>query len=384
MKARLLGTSLLASLAACSAQHGGLQIKPVGEASVRPDDGSLAKAQILLSRGEYALAIDAYRKAVRYDPGNAAAYNGLAISYDGVGRFDLSRRYYELALARAPRESKYYRNLALSLKRQGKADEAKELLAQMDMATAAPAAASATAKPAPLTLAGIARDGLTRVADTISDAARPHLDRLSMGEVLLSTGSSEQPVRTARSITVAIPVVEVRRPAEDIPIVAELTARPVGPSITIELPEAVPVMQEEPAMELAGSESEPVAGKPAFLPAGGVQIAIAAEPAALLEIALRPAIEPEPGCGASTAGPAFESAATGDANLAVFLGDFASARLGQSGSIDLPLIYRASVNLPVPGIKTEAVSSCTVQLADSPADADGVFNRLWREMDGTA
>lgn len=393
MKARLFGISLVALLAACSTQHAGLQIKPVGDEGTRPDDGSLVKAQILLSRGEYALAIDAYRKAVRHDPANAAAYNGLAISYDGVGRFDLSRRYYELALAHAPRVGKYYRNLALSLKRQGKADEAAQVLAQIEAAPfVRTTVASPAPKAAPRTLATIARDGLTSVAEAVSSAIRPHLERLSMGEVLLATGGADKPVRAARSITVPIPVVEQRQPAQDIPLVAQLTARPVGSSITIELPEVAPIKPEEPVVELASEAFEHASDAPLaelqtarseMLHVESVQIALAAEPSALLAMTLRPAAEPERSCDAPAPAPVFETAAIGNASLAVFLGDFAPARLGR-GAIDLPLIYRASVNLPAPVRETATVSSCTVQMADSPADARTLFTLWWRDMDGLA
>lgn len=421
MKARLFGISLVAMLAACSAQQANLQIRPVGAEAARPDDGSLAKAQLLLSRGEYALAIDAYRKAIRYDPANAAAYNGLAVSYDEVGRFDLSRRYYEFALARAPREAKYYRNLALSLKRQGKVEEAAAVLAQMEMA-ATTRSAEAAAAPRPLpalrTLAQIARDGLTSVAEAASGAIRPRLERLSLGEVRLSTGDTAGPVRAARSITVPIPAVEIRKPAEDLPlvpelasrsitvpipafevkepprdepVVAELTARPIGASITIELPEAETLPQERdasaelvreassdtPLAELGGDEARPVRG---------VDIAMAAEPAELLALAFAPSAEPASACGAPVAAPAFESAKVGSASLAVFLGDFAPARLRGGASIDLPLLYRASDNLPVPAPVREAAvaSSCNIRMADSPAEADALFTLLWQDMGGVA
>lgn len=379
MKARLFGISLAALLAACSTQHAELQIQPVGEESGRPDDGSFAKAQILLSRGEYSLAIDAYRKAVRHDPANGAAYNGLAISYDGVGRFDLSRRYYELALARAPREGKYYRNLALSLKRQGKGEEAAHVLAQMEAATATRTAAAMPPQPALRTLAAIARDGLTSVAGAATDAIRPHLERLSMGEVLLSTAGPAQSVRAARSITVEIPVVEMRKPAKDIPLVPELAARPVGPSITIALPEADPIVQDDPAVEFAALPAADMPltelehSKAALLPTEP-------EPAELLA-ALHPAAAPAHVCDTPASAAGFEAASMGDAGLALFLGDFAPARLGQGGSIDLPLIYRTSADLPQP-VPSQAARTmaCPLHMADNPAGFDALFSLLW--LDG--
>lgn len=69
--------------------------------------------------------------------------NGLAACYDRMGRFDLSRRYYESALAVAPGDPRLYANLALSLDMQGKRDEAASVRAEMASRLAAGHSASA-------------------------------------------------------------------------------------------------------------------------------------------------------------------------------------------------------------------------------------------------
>ena len=195
MRAFLLGASLAAMLAGC-AQQGELRITAVGGQETQADDGALLKAQILLSRGEHALAVDAYRKAIRHNPGNASAYNGLAIAYDQLGRHDLSRRYYELALAYAPREGKYYRNLARSLERQGLKNEAARILAQLD-AGEAPAPAAAPEPASFRSLAQIASEQAAAVANAATGAIRPPLERLSMGEVLLAPRTAKGPIDSA-------------------------------------------------------------------------------------------------------------------------------------------------------------------------------------------
>jgi hypothetical protein len=113
---------------------------------------------------------------------------------------------------------------------------------------------------------------------------------------------------------------------------------------------------------------------------------MAAEPAELLALAFAPATEPASACGVAVAAPAFESAKVGSASLAVFLGDFAPAQLRGGASIDLPLLYRASDNLPVPAPVREAAaaSSCNIRMADSPAEADALFTLLWQDMGGVA
>ena len=393
MRAFLLGASLAAMLAGC-AQQGELRITAVGGQETQADDGALLKAQILLSRGEHALAVDAYRKAIRHNPGNASAYNGLAIAYDQLGRHDLSRRYYELALAYAPREGKYYRNLARSLERQGLKNEAARILAQLD-AGEAPAPAAAPEPSSFRALAQIASEQAAAVANAATGAIRPHLERLSMGEVLLETKAEAAPVMAAHSITVPIPVTAT---SEEEP---EIAARPAGHSITVEIPEAVPapevlaevqsekpaapIPQDTPLVTLAETAPlEPAVHSPRLLLA-----AAAADPQALLAMALRPAQDAPPSCDAA-ARPSWVSeydiAASGT-RMTVFTGDFAPMRLGGSGlAIDLPLLYPASRNLPV-AADASSSTSCTVRMADTPPAYDALFSSLWLDWtdeDGAA
>lgn len=84
-------------------------------------DVSLEQGLFLIRQREYGLAVNLLRKIVRHDPGNARAYNAMAVAYDGLGRADLARTNFELAIAHAPRDEKSYRNLARHLKANGKA-----------------------------------------------------------------------------------------------------------------------------------------------------------------------------------------------------------------------------------------------------------------------
>jgi hypothetical protein len=74
-------------------------------------EGSLVqRGKAQLSAGLHAMAIETFRAEIRQSPESAEAYNGLAIAYDRIGRPDLARRYFEVALAKAPDEPRY-RNL---------------------------------------------------------------------------------------------------------------------------------------------------------------------------------------------------------------------------------------------------------------------------------
>lgn len=395
MRAGFLGASLLALLTGCASQHAELQIRPVGEAQARVDDGALATAEMLLRRGEYALAADAYRKAIRNDPAGAAAYNGLAISYDRLGRFDLSRRYYELALARAPREAKYYRNLARSLESQGETAQARELFAQADAVERGPVGAPDTVPAEPRrSLADIACEGIASAARVVSDFAGPRLERLSMGEVLLATRSgatAERPTRLAgSSITVAIPPpVRLETPPPREALTSLAATRPItvtlpppdiaAPDLT---PHAAPVeaVRAEPAP--ADRALVSLSGETAPLPlvhveGAAVLVASAAvDPAELLRLAVTlPPPEPAPSCGAAVGiSPVREYASDGSA-MRVFMGDYTSTPLRGTGrSIELPLLYPASANLPVAA--AQAAAGCGVRMVDAPPDAS--LASLWR------
>lgn len=81
-----------------------------------------------LQAGHAALAIDAFRRASRAQPDSIDALNGLAVAYDRIGRYDLSRRYYEAALGREPTSAMLLHNLGYSLALQGKRDEGRALI----------------------------------------------------------------------------------------------------------------------------------------------------------------------------------------------------------------------------------------------------------------
>lgn len=125
-----LATVLLAGCATSSARGVRIALDSVKEGT--QTGSSLAKGRMLFARGEYGLAIEAFRLAVREAPDVPDGYNGLAAAYDMMGRFDLSGTYYEMALARSPSDGRIYRNMARSLKMQGRNGESEALLAEWD------------------------------------------------------------------------------------------------------------------------------------------------------------------------------------------------------------------------------------------------------------
>ncbi len=125
-----LSASMLALLGGCaSGRSPSLEIRSVGQSQMSPDTGNIVdRGKELLSRGQNADAISAFRGALRTEGNQAEAYNGMAIAYDRIGRADLARRYFELAVAEQPTADRYRNNLARFFNRSGQPELAQGLL----------------------------------------------------------------------------------------------------------------------------------------------------------------------------------------------------------------------------------------------------------------
>jgi len=223
MNKAIVAVALIIATAACSGpQKGVLSIRPVNQQAAGPAQDALARGDVLFSRGEYALALDAFRRAVRSDPTDAHGLNGVAISYAAMGRHDLAREFFELALSRAPEDQRIARNFARSLSAQGFNSEADALLAQ---AGAAPKGATVVARP---TLAQLV--SAVPVGSPVRTAS-VELERMSLGEVRLRTMDAATTERVNPQLTTRIVTVAESQAR------SELTA----PIITVGRPDAAPL-----------------------------------------------------------------------------------------------------------------------------------------------
>ena len=127
----LLALVLLGLLNGCGNSRGLSGLRPVGDVAV--GQTSVAAANALVERGQYGLAIPAYRRVLRLDPTNSPAREGLAITYELLGRADLADRYYQEALALTPRNPRIYQNFAAFLRAQRRDADAAQLTADMRM-----------------------------------------------------------------------------------------------------------------------------------------------------------------------------------------------------------------------------------------------------------
>lgn len=147
--AKLLGFSAMLVLSACDGEKGKLTIRSTGtplSPEVKQLPSRVAEGRSQFALGNVALALQSFRKAVRDEPGNIDAIIGVASCYDRMGRYDLSRRHYEAALAIEPANQRALAALAASLDFQGKAKESAAVRDELRQRLAGP---RGTLSPAP-------------------------------------------------------------------------------------------------------------------------------------------------------------------------------------------------------------------------------------------
>lgn len=199
---------LLIAAASCTSAHPDIKVRAAGSLA---QVGGLAEAQGQLALGNAGLALEGFRAVLRDNPGNSEASVGIAHCYEQMGRFDLSRKWFETALASAPEDPSVLEAFAGSLQRQGRLSEAASVRSEIAGLKSAKAggAPSARADAAPFVGVGpvaqtvtialpppapaapsiaapkVRLPGQARIAETGRDT--PRLERLSLGEVALIT-----------------------------------------------------------------------------------------------------------------------------------------------------------------------------------------------------
>ena len=127
MKKRLSVLAFTAAFGAVSCSTSGIDVRAIKQplaSGQQPVDFRVAEGNSQLALGNVGLALEAYRKAWRNKPDSVEALVGMATCYDRMGRYDLSRHNFEMALAAAPSNSELYSLFAASLDQQGRRDEA--------------------------------------------------------------------------------------------------------------------------------------------------------------------------------------------------------------------------------------------------------------------
>ena len=226
MRRPLLLTSLAAVAATGCSSSGELAIraKPAPLAEGRQSaDFRVAEARSQFALGNVALALQGFRAALRENPESVDALNGMAACYDRMGRFDLSRRHYEQALALAPADQRLYANLATSLELQG--DHAQAAAVRAEAAVRLAAAAQAAAPPA-------------RVAEAVDAASAP---------VVAAAVAPTAPLPAPLAAAPAAVSPKRSPPATASPAPPPATPAAPAPSITVALAPVAPAAPSAPS-----------------------------------------------------------------------------------------------------------------------------------------
>ncbi len=183
---RLALCGILLAANGCMGSDGRLAL-PEGTRFTGKPEVSLAAAQRFVANGNYGLGIETYRRHLSANPEDARAVEGLAIAYDRLQRFDLSDRYFQQALALAPRDPEIYMAYGRSLRAQVKDFDADLLDVDMRamLAQDTPNAGIAAATPAIAAPVIAASQAILPVAPAGAAVPRARLDRSSAGEVRL-------------------------------------------------------------------------------------------------------------------------------------------------------------------------------------------------------
>ena len=194
-------------LAACTA--GDVEVRSIKQPLAdgrQPANFRVAEGNSQLALGNVGLAVEAYRKALREEPDSVDAMLGLAACYDRMGRTDLSRRHYEMALAVNPANTNTYSLFAQSLDAQGQREEAARVKTELAARVVAPEAPREAPGSVPVLPPPPAQSVTVALAPSrpapvaVERPATPlRLERLSMKEVALVT--RPEPRWEARTVT---------------------------------------------------------------------------------------------------------------------------------------------------------------------------------------
>lgn len=188
-------------------------------ASAEGAEAALAEGRAYLATNNAVQAISAFRLALAADASSVAALNGLGIAYDRLGRSDLARRHFEMALAIEPDAGDIAYNLGWSLHLAGDDRGAVPWLQRASGSDDGRAAAAARrvlaliaarleaeasgALPLPAT-------GADPLADQPIRVASARIDMASTGEaVLVLPGSVPHPAASRPVLALSVPVEQV-------------------------------------------------------------------------------------------------------------------------------------------------------------------------------
>ncbi len=153
-----------------------------------------------LKGGDTVRALEMYRQVVARDPNNIDAMNGMAVCYDRLGQFEVSRAYYEAALGMEPQSPMLLNNYGYSLFLQGDMEGARRFLG-LAAASEDPAVQSASLRILARIDAAAARAPTVRAVQMAeASPVGPRIVRTSNHEQRLMLGGAHAPPQMLASL----------------------------------------------------------------------------------------------------------------------------------------------------------------------------------------
>jgi len=270
---KIIGTAAMFSVAACGGEQGKLEIRPIKAplaAGYKAVPFRIAEARGQFALGNVALALEAFRIALREDPNSIDAMTGVAACYDRMARFDLSRRHYEAALAIAPGDPQLLTAFAASLDLQGRAAEAASVRQEIKQRVAL--AQNAAPEPAPVAV----QAAPPKPATPAALPPPPAVAVASRAEAVRQAAPAVRPSPTATApVAPAAPFKIAQAPSARVaPPAPTTTTPPIGRSVTVVLPPARAVPAAQPvapkvdrAVSVALASAAPLPAAPPNKPA---------------------------------------------------------------------------------------------------------------------
>lgn len=274
---------------------------------------ALDEGRLYLATGNAVQAVSAFRQALAGDLRSVAALNGLGIAYDRLGRSDLARRHFEMALSLEPDAADVAYNLGYSLHLAGNHRDAVPWLQKASGGDDGRAAAAArrllAVIAARLEALAIAPDLAAPPMNTApTRVASARIDIASSGEAILVLGSDApaatiaQPpvlalsVPAERLITAALSVA-ITDPAALEFALPDMSAMPDAGAAPLRMAQAAPATDIEPSdIEAPGIEPpqrQPLAVRDVMASRLGALAALTIPLAAPLPVIAAPAVPTE-------------------------------------------------------------------------------------------
>ena len=231
---KVLVSAAVLAVAACGGESSKLEISSTPTTLAQgehPVSFRVAEAKGQLALGNVAYALEGFRKAWREDPNSVEALAGMADCYDRMGRFDLSRRNYEAALALSPTNLTLLGALASSLDQQGDGEGAGRVRQEIALRTAAAKVqAAVTAKPtetAEMELVRLVAPTAEAISVRPVTPVPPVLPAAPVAVAVTNTLAALKSVQVVSPVAVAVPVLAVAE---------AVLAPPTASTVTVKLP----------------------------------------------------------------------------------------------------------------------------------------------------